>query len=194
MGNTNLLKGVTMAYFTSRDITAIALFAALWSVLSAYVAPIFWNATHMPFLCDILGVTSLILVLWYVRKFGAVTFTGVIATIIILALRPNAAYFLGFTTASVIFDVLTRIIGYKNCLEKPVLCIASLLSVSTISMAVAGAIIGTVFTNPNFLTKMFGGVAFFTVLHAIGGIIGGILGIMLMKALSTRISVFTVRT
>ena len=183
-----------MTYFTSRDIAAIALFAALWSVLSAYIAPIFWRATHLPFLCDMLGVISLILVLWQVRKFGAVTLTGIIATIITLALNPYATHFFGFTAASIVFDVLARLIGYKSCLEKPVLSIISLLSVSTISTAVAGTIIGFIFMNPNFLATMFGGVAFFAVLHAAGGIIGGVVGLTLIRALSTRISTPKVKT
>lgn len=174
-----------MTYLTSRDIAAIALFAALWSVLSAYIAPIFWRATHLPFLCDTLGVISLILVLWQVRKFGAVALTGIIATIITLALNPSATHFFGFTTASIVFDVLARLIGYRSCLEKPILSIISLLSVSAVSTAVAGSIIGVLFMN----LTMFGGVALFAVLHVAGGVIGGVIGLILIRALSTRISI-----
>jgi len=177
-----------MNYFTSRDIAAIAMCAALWSVLSAYIAPIFWRTTSMPFFCDMLGVISLTLALWWIRKFGAVTVTGITATIIMMMLNPNATHFFGFTAASVIFDVLTRLIGYQNCLEKPIISVISLLFASVASTAVAGVVIGTFFMNPNFLMTMFGGVAFFSVLHAAGGVIGGTIGLMLTKALSTRIS------
>jgi len=177
-----------MAYFTSRDIAAIAMCAALWSALSAYIAPIFWRATHMPFFCDMLGIISLILALWWIRKFGAVTITGITATIITLMLNPYATHFFGFTTASVVFDILTRLIGYQNCLEKSILSVISLLFTSITSTAIAGIVIGNLFMNPNFLTSMFGGVAFFSVLHAAGGAIGGTIGIVLIKALSTRIS------
>jgi hypothetical protein len=177
-----------MAYFTSRDIAAIAMFAALWSVLSAYIAPIFWSATHMPFFCDMLGIISLMLALWWVRKFGAVTITGIIATIITFILNPYATHFFGFTAASVVLDVLTRLIGYQNCLEKLIPSVISLLFASVASTAVAGVIIGNLFMNPNFLVTMFGGVAFFAGLHAAGGAIGGTIGLMLIKALSTRIS------
>jgi len=177
-----------MNYFTSRDIAAIAMCAALWSVLSAYIAPIFWRTTSMPFFCDMLGVISLTLALWWIRKFGAVTVTGITATIIMMMLNPNATHFFGFTAASVIFDVLTRLIGYQNCLEKQIISVISLLFASVASTAVAGVVIGTFFMNPNFLMTMFGGVAFFSVLHAAGGVIGGTIGLMLTKALSTRIS------
>ena len=173
-----------MAYFTSRDIAAIAMCAALWSVLGAYIAPIFWRATHMPFFCDIVGIISLILALWWIRKFGAVTITGITATIITLMLNPYATHFFGFTTASVVFDILTRLIGYQNCLEKPILSVISLLFASVISTAIAGIAIGNLFMNP----APFGGVAFFSVLHAAGGVIGGTIGVALIKALSTRIS------
>jgi len=177
-----------MNYFTSRDIAAIAMCAALWSVLSAYIAPIFWRTTSMPFFCDMLGVISLTLALWWIRKFGAVTVTGITATIIMMMLNPNATHFFGFTAASVIFDVLTRLIGYQNCLEKQIISVISLLFASVASTAVAGVVIGTFFMNPNFLMTRFGGVAFFSVLHAAGGVIGGTIGLMLTKALSTRIS------
>jgi hypothetical protein len=150
-----------MNYFTSRDIAPIAMCTALWSVLSAYIAPIFWRTTSMPFFCDMLGVVSLTFSLWWIRKFGAV---------------------------SVIFDVLARLIGYQNCLEKPIISVISLLFASIASTAVAGVVIGTFFMNPNFLVTMFGGVAFFSVLHAAGGVIGGTIGLMLTKALSTRIN------
>jgi hypothetical protein len=174
-----------MTYLTSRDIASIALSAALWSVLSAYITPIFWRATHLPFLCDTLGVISLILVLWQVRKFGAVTLTGIIATIITLALNPSAIHFFGFTTASIVFDVLARLIGYRSCLEKPMLSIISLLVVSAISTAVAGTMIGILFMN----LTMFEGVSLFAVLHVTGGVIGGVIGLVLIRALSTRISI-----
>ncbi len=142
----------------------------------------------MPFFCDMLGVISLTLALWWIRKFGAVTVTGITATIIMMMLNPNATHFFGFTAASVIFDVLTRLIGYQNCLEKPIISVISLLFASVASTAVAGVVIGTFFMNPNFLMTRFGGVAFFSVLHAAGGVIGGTIGLMLTKALSTRIS------
>jgi len=177
-----------MTYMSSRDIAAIAMCAALWSVLSAYIAPIFWRTTNMPFFCDMLGIISLILALWWIRKFGAITITGITATIITLILNPDATHFFGFTTASVVFDILTRLIGYQNCLQKPILGVISLLFASVISTAIAGIVIGNLFMNPNFLASMFGGVAFFSVLHAAGGFIGGTIGVALIKALSTRIS------
>lgn len=177
-----------LVYFTSKQVAAIAISAALYGVLSAYIAPIFWNATHLPFFCDTLGMFAFILVLWWVRKFGAVTMTGIIATIITLTLNPYSTQFIGFTAASIVFDILTKLVGYKNSLEKPKLSIISLLFASLVSTAIAGIIIGYVFMNPNFLISLFGGVAFFAVLHATGGIIGAIIGIILTRALSTRIN------
>jgi len=176
-----------LAYFTSKQVAAIAISAALYGVLSAYIAPIFWNATHLPFFCDTLGMFAFILVLWWVRKFGAVTMTGIIATIITLTLNPYSTHFIGFTAASIIFDILTKLVGYKNSLEKPKLSIISLVFAALISTAIAGTIIGFVFTKQSVLITLFGGVAFFVVLHAAGGVMGAIVGIILTKALSTRI-------
>lgn len=171
-----------MAYFASREITAIAMFAALWSVLNAYIAPIVWNATHMPIFCDMVGTVSLILALWWTRKFGAVTMTGIAATIITLVLNPQATQFLGFAAASLTLDALTRFIGYGNSLDKSATSAMSLLTASAISAGIAGAIIGTFFLNPN------GGLILFAGLHAAGGTIGAIIGVVLIKALSTRIN------
>lgn len=184
-----MLKGVTrLAYFTSKHIAAIAISAALYGVLSAYVAPIFWGATHLPFFCDTIGIFAFILVLWWVRKFGAVTVTGIIATIVTLTLNPYSTQFFGFTAASIVFDVLTKLVGYKNSLEKPKLSVISLLFASLVSTAIAGIIIGYIFMNQTYLITWFGGVTFFAILHATGGVIGAIVGITLTKALSTRIN------
>jgi hypothetical protein len=162
--------------------------AALYGVLSAYIAPIFWNATHLPFFCDTIGIFAFILVLWWVRKFGAVTMTGLIATAITLTLNPNQTQFIGFTAASIAFDILTKLVGYKNSIEKPILSVIILLLVSFASTAIAGIIIGNLFMNPTFLTTLFGGIVFFATLHAAGGVAGSIVGIILTKALSTRIN------
>jgi hypothetical protein len=162
--------------------------AALYGVLSAYIAPIFWTATHLPFFCDTIGIFAFILVLWWVRKFGAVAMTGLIATVITLTLNPYSTQFLGFTAASIVFDVLTKLVGYKNSLERSMLSVVTLLFVSFVSTAIAGVIIGNLFMNPTFLTTLFGGITFFAMLHAAGGVAGAIVGIILTKALSTRIN------
>ena len=65
-----------MVYFTSRDISAIALSASLWAVLNWLMAPIFWELTHLPILCDMAGVSLLTLTVWWTRKPGAASFMG----------------------------------------------------------------------------------------------------------------------
>jgi hypothetical protein len=177
-----------MPYFTTRDITAIAMCAALWGVLSAYFAPAFWKATHLPFFCDMIGIILLILVMWWVRKFGAITTTAMIATIITLMLNPDATQFFGFAAASVVFDILTRPIGHQTSPEKSVLKLIGVFLASVASTTVAGVIIGYLFMSMNSLVTMYGGVAVFIILHAAGGAIGGIIGLVLIEALSTRIS------
>jgi len=177
-----------MFHFTTRDITAIAMCAALWGVLSAYFTPIFWAATHLPFFCDMIGIILIILVMWWVRKFGAITMTGIIATIITLMLNPNATHFFGFTSASIVFDILTRLLRNQDSPEKSLLKMISVFFTSLASTAVAGVIIGYLFTSTSFLVTMFGGIAFFVVLHVAGGAIGGTVGLVLIKALSTRIN------
>ncbi|RLI33286.1 hypothetical protein DRO56_02060 [Candidatus Bathyarchaeota archaeon] len=175
-----------MVYFNTRDIAAFSLFGALWAVLSVTISPIFWSLTHLPFLCDMIGISILTLTLWWTRKFGAILMTGIIATIVTLAIRPSATHFFGFLAASLLLDILTRSIGYKRCLSKAITAMICLLGFSIISTAFAGVIIGALFMNPYFLTKMFGSLTFFAALHATGGVIGGVLGIVLIRALETR--------
>ncbi len=175
-----------MAYFSSREIAAIALSAALWAVINWTVAPVFWNLTHLPILCDTAGISLLTLIVWWVRKPGAATLMGVIATILNFMLRPEATQFLGFTAASLVFDVLVSAVGYGRILNRRLVSTISLFIISVLSTLVAGFIIGTFFMNPMFLSNMFGGVTFFAALHGAGGLIGGILGGIFVRGLEAR--------
>lgn len=175
-----------MAYFGSRDIAAIALSAALWAVLNWTVAPIFWQLTHLPILCDMIGMSLLILTVWWTRKLGAATLMGVLATILNFMLRPGATHFLGFTAASIVFDATARAVGYKNSLDRRLVGSVLLVAFSLLSALVAGLIIGSFFMNPMFLSSMFGGVAFFAALHGAGGLIGGALGVTIVRGLEAR--------
>ena len=141
-----------MAYFTSKDIAAISIAGALWAIINALISPIFWQLTHMPFLCDFLAFSSLIFVIWLTRKSGAASLTGVIATILTLTLRPTSIHMLSFIVASIVFDGLTKTIGYENCFKNsfrgPSICIL----ISTFCAYVAGFIIGSLFMTFEALT------------------------------------------
>jgi hypothetical protein len=175
-----------MAYFSSRDITALALSAALWAVVNWTLAPVFWKLTHLPILCDMVGISILTLTVWWIRKPGAATLMGIIATILNFMLRPEATHFLGFTAASILFDVLSKSVSYRNSLDNRLVSSISLIIFSVLSTLVAGFIIGTFFMNPMFLSKMFGGVVFFAALHGAGGLIGGALGVTIVRGLEAR--------
>ena len=170
-----------MPYFSTRDIVAIVICAALWAVLNSTLAPVFWAATHLPFLCDFLAFTSLILVTWWTRRLGAASLTGLLVTALTLAFRPGATQMIGFAVASIAFDILTRTAGYRNCLDKPLPTVVGLVSFSTICAGLAGLITGSLFMNPKPLITIFAG------LHATGGFIGGVIGLILIGALKTRI-------
>lgn len=169
-----------MTYFNTRDIIAIAMCGAIWAVLNNTLAPVVWRMSHLPFTCDLLGFISLILVVWWTRKFGAASLTGMLVAALTLVLRPDALHMFGFITASVIFDVLTRISGYDNCFEKPVQSIISLISFSTICAGIAGLIIASFFLEVPIAVDVFTG------LHAAGGLIGGAIGLTLVRALVAR--------
>jgi len=174
-----------MAYFNSRDVAAIAVCSALWGVLNSTLSPIFFQVFHLPFLCDLIGFTSLILAVWWTRKFGTATAVGLIATVINFLFRPDAFFFLGFTVASFFFDVLTRLWGYRNCFERALTGTVSLVLISVFSATVAGSIIGLFFMPAPALAS-WGGVLVWVALHAVGGIIGGFIGAPLTAALTAR--------
>jgi hypothetical protein len=174
-----------MAYFTTRDLAGITIFAALWGILNATMSPIFFQLFQLPFLCDMIGFASLTLVTWWVRKFGACTLVGFIATIINFMYRPNAFHFLGFTAASIVFDIFSSIMTYKNIFQNRLLTSVLLFSLSAFSAAIAGLIIGAFFMVPAALQR-WGGTIAWAGLHTIGGIVGGAIGISLMNALIAR--------
>jgi len=180
-----LLEREIVAYFGTRDLAGITILAALSGVLSATISPILFQVFHLPFACDLIVFAAVTLAVWYVRKAGTSTLIGIIATIINFIFRPMAFQFLGFTAAAVVFDVLASSIGYKRLFEKRLAGSLSLLMISVFSAGVAGLIIGSLFMPPTALIG-FGGVLGWVGLHAIGGVMGGAVGVSLMNALTVR--------
>jgi len=172
-------------YFQTRDLAGIVIFAALWGVLNVTISPAFFQMFHLPFACDLIGFSALILATWWTRKLGTATFVGLIALIINMMVRPTALHFFGFFAASIVFDLLTFFSGYKRIFRKRLAGSITLFAISVFSAAVAGLIIGSFFMPPQALTS-WGGMAGWAGLHAVGGIIGGAVGVTLMNALTVR--------
>ena len=174
-----------MTYFNSRDTAAIALSAALWGVLNSIFSPIVFSITHLPLLCDLIGFTVLTVAAWWIRKAGAITAIGLIATIINFILNPQALTFLGFTAAAFAFDLISSLIGFNFFFKKAANTITIAIVISTLSAAVAGFITGSFFMAGPALS-LWGGVAGWAGLHAVGGVIGGTIGATLVAALNSR--------
>lgn len=173
-----------MTYYTAREIAAISLCGALWGVLNTIFAPIFFQMFGLPLLCDLIGFTVLIFAAWWIRKFGSITLIGLIATAINFILR-GSIHFLGFTVASVLFDVAISLIGYNTSFKKTKFTIPILLIISIISAATAGFLIAAFFM-PGTALMNWEGVLGWGALHSIGGIIGGAIGICLIVSLNSR--------
>ncbi len=174
-----------MTYFTTRDLAGVTIFATLWGILNDILSPIFFQLFGLPFLCDIIGFSALILAIWWVRKLGTATFVGFVALIINLLLRPTALHFFGFFMASILFDVLTFLGGYERLFKKGLFGSAILFTISVFSAGIAGLIIALFFMDPSFLAGK-GGILAWAALHAVGGVIGGALGVSLLSALKAR--------
>ena len=174
-----------MTYFGTRDLAGISIFAALWGVLNVTISPVFFQLFHLPFACDLIGFSALILAVWWSKKIGTATSVGSIALIINLIVRPTSLHFFGFLAASIVFDILVSVSRHKRLLEKRLIGSMVLFMISVVSAAFAGLAIGSLFLAPSALTQ-WGGVLGWTGLHAIGGIIGGALGVAIMNALNVR--------
>ena len=174
-----------MTYFNSRDIAAIALSAALWGVLNSIFSPIVFSITHLPLLCDLIGFTVLTVAAWWIRKAGAITAIGLIATFINFTLNPQALTFLGFTAAAFVFDFTSALVGFNTFFKKSFNTTTVAIIISTLSAAVAGFIIGSFFMAGPALS-LGGGVSGWAGLHAVGGVIGGTIGVTLVAALNSR--------
>jgi len=177
--------GEELTYLNTRDVAAIAICGALWGVLNALFAPIFFAATGMPFLCDTIGFALLILAAWWIRKPGAVTIVGLIATPINLALG-GGIQFLGFAVAATFFDVVVSVIGYQRAFKSSTHTVASMMPISVASAGVAGATIAAIFMAGVPLLAKWGGIAGWAGLHMIGAVIGGAIGTTLVLALKKR--------
>jgi hypothetical protein len=188
---------ILLVYFTSREVAASSIFAALWVVLNLTLNPIIMSITrgYGTVFCDIAGFTSLILVTWWTRKLGVATVTGVVATILTLIFRPIALWFFGFAAAGVFFDVASKIIGYNILFGDSRRSTLSLVVLSTLSGAVAGILIGASIGSgiiispvvPQGRVATLGGLLLFAGLHTGGGLISGVVGLLLVKILRTRI-------
>jgi hypothetical protein len=110
---------------------------------------------------------------------------GVIATVINFIFNPGGVHFLGFTVASVVFDITSWLIRYNNIFRKTVNIAVSVIPISTLSAAVAGFLIGTFFMVAPALVK-WGGVLGWASIHAVGGVMGGVIGVVLISALISR--------
>jgi hypothetical protein len=177
--------GVDLVYFNSREIAAIAILAALWGVLNSIFSPIVFSMTHLPLLCDLIGFAVLTVAAWWIRKFGAITAIGLVATLISFAISPQALLFLGFTAAAFVFDLSSGLTGYNNFFAKPYRTTTAAVGISTLSAAVAGFIIGSFFMAAPALSA-WGGVSGWALLHAVGGVIGGAIGASLVAGLNSR--------
>jgi MFS family permease len=139
----------------------------------------------MPFLCDLIGFSVLVLAAWWLRKLGAITAIGLIATAINFTLVPGGFQFIGFTGASIFFDLTTAGLSHITPFRKAGYFFASMVPISIASAAVAGYIIGVFFMAGQALVK-WGEALGWAGLHAIGGIIGGVIGVFLIAALNSR--------
>ena len=144
-----------------------------------------FSITHLPILCDLIGFTVLTVAAWWIRKFGAITTIGLIATIINFIFNPQALTFLGFTAAAFVFDLILALVGFNNFFRKSFNTATLAIIISTLSAAVAGLIIGSFFMAGPALS-LWGGVSGWAGLHAVGGVVGGAIGATLVAALNSR--------
>lgn len=137
---------------------------------------------HLIFFSEITGVSLLILSMWLAQKPVVPTLMGLASTIFILRLRPDNIYILGFMATCITFEVITSVVGYQNILSRSRVNFIIVILISIISTAAAGFIIGNLFMI-DLISKMAVNILTFTALHGIGGLIGGVLGITIVRVI-----------
>ena len=115
---------------------------------------------------------------------GTATAVGSIATLINFILNPAGVVFLGFTVASVFFDLVMWLVRYDRVFKKAISTAVSVVLLSALSAAVAGAFIGAFFMATPALIK-WGGVGGWATLHMVGGVVGGVLGVVLISSVTS---------
>ena len=136
----------------------------------------------MPFLCDLLAFAALVLVVWWTRRFGAASLTGIVFGVLSFMLRPGAFFNSAFIVAAIAFDFLTRAIGYKRIFGKPIVGSIVAVLISVVCAALAGLMIGPFFMG----FTAYPAILAFAGLHAIGGLIGGAIGVGIVTTLKAR--------
>jgi hypothetical protein len=152
----------------------VSLSTSLWGVINWLVSPVLWRLTYLPILCDMLGVSALILVTWWVKKPDVASFLGVLATVLNFVLRPDATHFVGLTAVCIFFDVVLSVLGYGTVVEGGMKSSIILVVTSVISTSIVGFIISSFFMNPNFLRTTFGSAYLLAAIHGAGGLIGAV--------------------
>lgn len=170
-----------MPYFSSKDIAVISISSAFWAIVNATISPIFWRLTHLPFLCDLLALISLSIAVWWSRRLGTATLVGIIATLLNFVLRPGALFFLGFTAAAIVFDVLTYALRYERLFSGMAGAVMVVIA-GIFSTWIAGLIIGAFFMG--FTTLL--AIVTFSTLHATGGLLGAVIGVSIIKSVERR--------
>lgn len=173
------MDALSQGYFSTRELSIIALLSASWGILNAFFSPIIFRLFGLPILCDMIGFGVLCIGVWWLKKLGTGTIIGIIATVISLLMNPTGLSFLGFTVASVVFDMIAWLSYYDHMSRESSRGVAMLFANSILSAAIAGGIIA-MFFMPNVSLVVWSG------LHAVGGAIGGFIGSSLVAALSVR--------
>jgi hypothetical protein len=136
----------------------------------------------MPSLCDMLAFATLILVIWWTQRFGAASLVGLIVTVMTFSVNSTAFQMLGFLAASIAFDIITRLLSYERLFQNLARGGVMLAVISVLSAGLAGAIIGGFVMGLGTAQAIFA----FAGLHAIGGLIGAKIGVVLVHALVIR--------
>ncbi len=136
-----------MTYFSARGIAAMTMCAGLSLVLSIITSLVFRNPAHMPFLCGIVGSTSSIPELVVGQEVRCSHHPDPDARVHHHPLLWLFHGRRGLRCSSTAY--------WLHCLEKPM---SSMIGLSAIPMATAGAVIGLPFTSLYVMAAIYGGV------------------------------------
>lgn len=167
--------------------------AATWTALMITVAPIIYKIIHLPIACDIFAVCILMLMAYVAQEPGAMSLTGLVTTLLVVALRGviDGLFFLGFLAMGVFVDMVFVMAGFDRLTttssRRLDLFIGALFVMGT---ALAGLIIAIIMLSFTPAPMAYGlgalFIPFWTGLHTAGGLIGIFIGLALIKSLKRQ--------
>jgi len=163
-------------HFRAVDIALVAVFSALWIVVSLALGPLSFQLTGLPILHDFGVFFTLLATAWITGRFGTSILVGIIGTIIAIPLGAPLLI-LGFIGSAIVFDIMLILSRHKVATSIKNLAVAALATM--FSAYVGGSLIGTLFMS----NGVAWGLTVWGGWHLVGGVVAAAVTLPILAGL-----------